>query len=338
MDRSLHAVTPKTRLNGIVSQEQVNPDASEHRQPEFIWLDGELVPFDRAGVHFLSPTLHYGLGVFEGIRCYATDRGPAIFRLREHLRRFIDSIHALGIEDLGHDHNSLRDAIGRVIQANNLSACYVRPLLYFEGQLGLNLDAYRPIIGIAAWEWDAFFGHEAYEMGIRLMVSSLSRMHPNAGMNKAKFSGQYVNPIIAKTMAARAGFDEAVILDPEGYVTGCTGENILLVRDNVIYTPPSATIMEGVTRDTVITLARHNEYIVVEEPVTRDQLYFADEVFVCGTAAEVVGVTHIDYRPVGDGRVGPVTRHIQKLFGDVVQGNSRRYLEWLDFVVQESVI
>lgn len=302
---------------------------------DFIWLDGELVPYEQAKVHFLSPTLHYGLGVFEGIRCYATERGPAVFRMREHLQRFLNSIRVLGVEDLAYDVDTLRDAVCRVIFANNLAECYVRTMMYFEGPLGLNLDVYRPSVGIAVWQWNEFLGRDAVEKGARMMVSSVSRMHPNAGMTKAKFSGQYVNSIIAKTIAARAGFDEAIMLDQDGYVNGCTGENLLLVIDDVIYTPPKAVIMEGVTRDTILILARDNGYEIVEEPVSREQLYFADEVFVCGTAAEVVGVREIDYRLVGEGRIGPVTRNLQKQFSDVVRGRSHHYVDWLDYMVME---
>lgn len=302
---------------------------------EFIWLDGELVPYERAAIHFLSPTLHYGLGVFEGLRCYATDRGPAVFRMREHLKRFLNSVRVLGVEDLPYDKDTLRDAICRVIFANNLIECYVRLMLYFKGPLGLNLDVYQPAVGIAVWKWDDFLGQGVMENGARMMVSSVSRMHPNAGMNKAKFSGQYVNSIIAKTIAARAGFDEAIMLDQEGYVTGCTGENLLLVFDEIIYTPPKAVIMEGVTRDTLLTLARDSGYDVVEEPISREQLYFADEIFVCGTAAEVVGVREIDYRQVGDGGTGPITRRLQKQFADVVRGRTERHAKWLDYMVME---
>ena len=305
---------------------------------EFIWMDGELVPYERAKIHFLSPTLHYGLGVFEGIRCYATDRGPAVFRINEHLKRFLNSIRVLGVDDLAHDLDTLRDAVCRVIYANNLRECYIRSLLYFDGPLGLNLDAYVPAVGIAAWKWEAFLGQKALDSGARMMVSSITRMHPNTGMTKAKFSGQYVNSIIAKTIAARAGFDEAIMLDQEGYVNGCTGENLLLVRDNVIYSPPKAVILEGVTRDTILTLAQDDGYSVVEEPISRDQLYMADEVLVCGTAAEVVGVKEIDYRPVGDGQIGPVTRHLQQRYNDVVRGKDNRYLGWLDYMVMEPLI
>ncbi|MFN2223988.1 MAG: branched-chain amino acid transaminase, partial [Candidatus Promineifilaceae bacterium] len=273
-------------------------------QAEYIWLDGEFVPFDRATVHFLSPSLHYGMGVFEGIRCYATERGTAAFRLREHLRRFLDSIRILGIDQLLLEVDTLRDVVCRLIRVNNLNACYVRPMMYFEGPPELILDAYRPVVGVAAWLWPDFLGHDARKHGTRMMISSISRAHPNAGMVRAKVSGQYVNSILAKTMAARAGFDDAILLDSEGYVSGCTGENLYLVRDGVIYSPPRDTILEGVTGESVLMLARDAGYRVIEERISRDQLFTADEVLACGTAAQVVGVRQIDYRTIGKGRPG----------------------------------
>jgi branched-chain amino acid aminotransferase len=302
---------------------------------DYVWVDGDLVPFDKATVHFLNPTMHYGPGVFEGIRCYSTDRGPAIFRGREHMRRFLHSAHALGVSDLGFSLDDLMEAICMTVSANRFEECYIRPMMYFEGAMGLNLDAYEPVVAIAAWPWGAFLGEEKLETGVRMMVSSMTRMHPNASMTKAKISGQYVNSILAKTMAVRAGFDEAVMLDPEGYVAECTGENLLLVRNDVIYTAPRATILEGLTRDTVLTLARDAGYQVLEERLSRDQLYIADEVFVCGTAAEVVPVREIDYRPVGPGKAGPVTKHIQKLFYSTVKGEHPRSEEWCNFVLND---
>lgn len=324
--------------NGQSSIETKRSEKVSSMMADLIWMDGELVPFDRAKVHFLSPSLHYGIGVFEGLRCYETARGPAVFRMREHLRRFLNSVRVLGVDEIHHDQETLRDAVCRVIFANNLTECYIRPLLYFEGSLGLDLDEYHPAVGIAAWQWDPLLGKNAMDVGVNMMVSSVTRIHPNAGMTKSKFSGQYVNPIMVKTMAKRAGFDEAVMLDPEGHVTGCTGENIFLVQDDVLLTPPKSATLQGVTRDTLIKLARDNGYQVSEELITRDQLYYADEVFVCGTAAEVVGVREIDYRPIGTGRVGPLTRKLQTLYHDTVRGRSRRYLDWLDYLVMEPVI
>jgi branched-chain amino acid aminotransferase len=307
-------------------------------QAEYIWLDGEFVPFDKATIHFLSPSLHYGMSVFEGIRCYATERGTAAFRLREHLRRFLDSIRILGIDQLLLDVDVLRDVVCRLIRVNNLNACYVRPLMYFEGPPELILDAYRPVVGVAAWQWPDFLGQDARKHGARMMISSMSRAHPSTGMVRAKISGQYVNSILARTMAARAGFNDAILLDSEGYVSGCTGENLYLVRDGVIYSPPRDTILEGVTGESVLTLARDAGYQVVEERIYRDQLFTADEVLVCGTAAQVVGVCQIDYRPIGTGQTGPVTTHLQHLFLEAAHGNDRRSAEWLDYLVMEPFV
>jgi branched-chain amino acid aminotransferase len=327
----------KVNGNGAVKGSNANGHGRRTAvQADYVWMAGDLVPFERATVHFLNPTLHYGPGVFEGIRCYATPRGPAVFRGREHMQRFLHSAHTLGVLDFPYNLDELMTAVCLTVSANRFEECYIRPMMYFEGPLGLNLDAYTPVVAVAAWPWGAFLGEEKLETGVRMMVSSLTRMHPNASMTKAKISGQYVNSILAKTMAVRAGFDEAVMLDPEGYVAECTGENLLLIRNNVIYTAPRATILEGLTRDTILTLARDAGYQVVEERLSRDQLYIADEVFVCGTAAEVVPVREIDYRPVGSGKSGPITKHIQQLFYSAVRGEHPRSEEWLDYVVAEA--
>lgn len=303
---------------------------------DYIWMDGELVPYDQATVHFLSPTLHYGTGIFEGIRCYDTPGGPAVFRLREHLKRFLDSAHIVGIRDLHYTLEDLRQAVHQTIRANGLSECYIRPLIHMVGSLGLNLDIWKPAVGIAVWEWGPFLGKEAIEKGVRMMVSSFTRHHPNVMMTKAKISGNYVNSTLAKTVAVRAGFDEAIMLDPEGYVAECTGENLFMVRKGVIYTPARTTVLEGITRDAVITLAGDMEINVVEEPISRDQLYIADEVFVCGTATEVVHVNEIDFRTIGEGRKGQVTAAVQEAFHQTVRGQGERSPEWLD-MVEETV-
>jgi branched-chain amino acid aminotransferase len=299
---------------------------------KYIWMDGELVPFEAATVHFLSPTLHYGYGAFEGIRCYDTAQGPAVFRLREHLKRFVDSILILGIRDFHYTLDQLNEAVHQTIQANEFAACYIRPVVYMEGPLTLNLDDYRSRVGIAVWEWGAYLGEDALEKGVRMMVSSFTRLHPNVHMTKSKATGNYVNSILAGTLAHRYGFDDAIMLDPEGYVAEGSGMNIFVVRGGVIYTPSRATILEGITRDSVITLAKDLGYQVVEEPIVRDQLYIADEVFVCGTAAEVTAVTEIDTRPIGSGRMGPVTKEIQQTFFKTVRGNGERSAAWLDYV------
>lgn len=304
---------------------------------KYIWMDGDLTPFDQATVHFLNPTMHYGTGVFEGIRCYETPRGSAVFRLKEHLQRFIDSAHIAGILDYPYSAGELYNAVHLTIRANGFASCYIRPLIYMTGPLTLTLDDWMPATGIAVWEWAPFLGKEAAEKGVRMMVSSFTRHHPNVMMTKAKISGNYVNSTLAKTFAKRAGFDEAVMLDPQGYVAECTGENMFLVRDGAIYTPPRTAVLEGITRASVITLAQDLGYTVVEEPISRDQLYIADEIFVTGTAAELVPVAEIDFRKIGTGRRGPVTQAVQELFHETVRGLGARSHAWLDFV-DETVI
>jgi branched-chain amino acid aminotransferase len=299
---------------------------------DFIWMDGKLVPFEQATVHFISPTLHYGMGVFEGIRCYQTPKGPAVFRLYEHLERFLDSIHILGIQDFPYTVEQLRQGVHETIKANKFTECYIRPLMYLEGPLGLNMDNSRPRVGIAAWEWGPYLGDEANERGIHMMVSSFTRLHPNINMTKSKVAGNYVNSMLVKTLALRSGYDEAVILDPQGFVAECTGENICMVRKGVIYTPPLANVLEGITRSSIIVLAGDLDLHVEECNFTRDQLYIADEVFISGTAAEVVGVYKVDTRQVGDGRVGTITRALQKAFADVLHGQGKHSDDWLDWV------
>ncbi len=300
---------------------------------EFIWMDGKLVPFDQATVHFLTPALHYGLAVFEGIRCYETKNGPAVFRLKEHVDRLLMSTHALGVQEFPYSSGELFDAVLETVKANKFSSCYIRPLIYMaDGPLGIGLDTSRPAVGIAVWEWGSLLGEESLSKGIRMMVSSFTRLHPNVNLTKAKISGNYVNSVLAKTMATRLEFDEAVMLDPEGFVAECTGENLFLVRNGKIYTPSRATVLEGITRDAILILAQDLGIEVIEEQITRDQLYIADEVFLCGTAAEVVPVNEIDFRKIRDGKVGQVTRKVQKIFKETILGDGKRSEEWLSFV------
>ncbi len=301
-------------------------------QSDFIWMDGELVPFAEANVHIISPTLHYGVGVFEGIRSYQTPQGPAIFRLQEHLERFLESIHILGVLDYPYSVDQIRQAIHQTILVNGFGECYIRPLMYLDGPLGLNLDFSVPKLAIATWEWGPYLGEEARKTGIHMMVSSLTRLHPNINMTKSKVTGNYANSMMVKTLALRSGYDEAVILDPSGFVAECTGENIFVVRDGVIYTPPRASILEGITRDTVMTLAADLGIPVVEEMISRDQLYIADEVFITGTAAEIVAAWKIDFRQVGKGAPGPIMKALLSLYLDTVHGQGKRSPEWLDYL------
>jgi len=297
----------------------------------YTWLNGEIVETARATVPFLTAGLHYGAAVFEGIRCYDTDRGPAVLRLRAHLERLLASARVLGFRDLPYTIDDLTDATRRTIQANQFQACYVRPVVYLgDGGWNLTIDSGRPRAGIAVWEWTDYLGRDARDRGVRANVSSFTRHHPNASMTKAKISGNYANSLLAKTESVRLGFDEAIVLDPQGYVAECTGENLFVVRGERIVTPPSATVLEGITREMLITLAADAGHAVTEQPLSRDQLYVADEVFVCGTAAEVVGIREIDFRTVGTGRTGPVTRALQDAFTAVTLGRHPRSAGWLE--------
>jgi branched-chain amino acid aminotransferase len=298
----------------------------------YTWIDGELKDSSQATVPFISAGLHYGLSVFEGIRCYATKNGPAVFRLEEHVDRLLDSAKVVGFRDLPYNKTQIIDAIRQVIGANQFSACYIRPLIYLEGAMNMVVDAGKPRLVIAVWEWTTFFTEDAKERGIRANTSSFTRLHPNIMMTKAKISGNYVGSILAKTESQRLGFDEAIMLDPSGYVAECTGENIFTVRNNIITTVPKASILEGITRDSLIALAEDLGYRVIEEPISRDQLYIADEVFVCGTAAEVVALREIDFRTIASGKAGPVTRSLQEAFDQVTRGDHARSAEWLSYV------
>lgn len=296
---------------------------------KYVWLDDGLKDAAQSGVPVVSAGLHYGFAVFEGIRCYTTERGPAVFRLAEHVDRLLDSALIVGFRDLPWTRDSLTDAIQKTISANRFSACYIRPVIYLDGAMNLVVDSGKPRLIIAVWEWTRFLGAEAKERGIRANIASFTRLHPNIMMTKAKVAGNYVSSILAKTESHRAGFDEAIMLDPQGYVAECSGENIFIVRKNVIYTPGRSAILEGITRDSLMTLARDLGYTVVEEQISRDHLYIADEVFVCGTAAEVVGLREIDFRIIGNGKTGPVTRALQAEFEKLTTGRHARSAEWL---------
>jgi branched-chain amino acid aminotransferase len=315
-------------------------------ESKYIWMNGELVEFEKATLHFLTPALHYGVGVFEGIRCYSTPSGPAVFRLKEHTQRLMNSAKVMGFRDLPYSTEELIDAIKLTVSANGFDACYIRPLIYLaDGGWNLTVDAGKLSVGIAVWQWTNYLGAEALEAGVRANVSSFTRHHPNVMMTKAKITGNYSNSVLAKTESVRLGFDEAILLDAQGYVAECTGENLFLVRGGKIYTPPTADVLEGITRDSLITLAGDLGYQVIEQPISRDQLYVADEVFVCGTAAEVTALREIDLRVIGAGRMGPVTRAVQQAFRAAIHGQHPRSAAWLDYVnlsvavpVHESVL
>jgi branched-chain amino acid aminotransferase len=256
--------------------------------------------------------------------------------LKDHLVRFLESIHILGVLDFPYTVEQLHQAVHDVIRANRFTECYIRPLMYLEGPMGLNMDLSHPRVGIAAWEWGPYLGAEARENGVRMMVSSYTRLHPNINMTKSKIAGNYVNSMLVKTLALRSGYEEAVILDPQGYVAECTGENIFMVRRGELITPHLASILEGLTRHSIMALARDLDIPVVERNFTRDELYIADEVFVTGTAAEVVPVREIDTRKVGEGKRGPITQKLQGAFYDVLHGKGARSPEWLDYVSTQS--
>jgi branched-chain amino acid aminotransferase len=298
-----------------------------------IWLDGRMIPWDEARVHVLTHTLHYGLGVFEGIRCYRTDDGrSAVFRLSEHIRRLFESAH-INLMSIPFSREVVTQAVFDSLRENGLAEGYIRPLAFIgDGVMGLN-PADNPVrVAVIAWAWGKYLGEEGMERGIRCRVSSFTRHHVNAKMAKGKTCGDYVNSILAKREALLDGYDEAILLDATGLVAEASGENLFVVRDGEIKTPPLANVLEGITRSSVIELARDKGMSVSEVPITRDELYVADEVFLTGTAAEVTPVREIDHRQVGAGRRGPVTKALQDAFFDVVAGRERKYERWLSYV------
>jgi branched-chain amino acid aminotransferase len=297
---------------------------------EQIWLDGQFVPWERAQVHVLTHTLHYGLGVFEGIRCYEDKNGrPNIFRLKEHIRRLFDSAHILGIK-IPFPQTVIETACVETIKVNRLRSGYLRPLVFLgDGEMGL-AAVHNPVrVAIAAWPWGAYLGEEGVQRGVRLRTSSFQRMHVNTFMTKAKAVGNYVNSILAAVEARQAGFDEAMMLDTDGYVAECSGENLFIVRNGVVKTPPLTSVLEGITRASVLALLESMGVPWREERFTRDETYIADEVFMTGTAAEVTPVREIDGRVIGEGRPGPVTRALQERFRAVVRGEIQAYRDWL---------
>jgi branched-chain amino acid aminotransferase len=298
---------------------------------EYIWMSGEFVPWDEANVHVLSHGLHYGTGVFEGIRCYETERGSAIFRCGEHLMRLQRSADLYKIP-LGYSTEEIRAATKELIRKNGLTSCYIRPLAFRGyGEMGLYAASAPVELIIAAWPWGAYLGEEGKQHGIRATVSPWRRISPDSLIPASKASGQYLNSILAKNASVEAGYDEAILLDHRGMVCEGTGENIFVIRDGVIHTPPhTASILDGVTRKSIIQIAEDLGYKVVERDLGRSELYLADEVFLTGTAAELVPVREIDHASLGE--PGEITRVIQAKFEDALHGRADEYLEWLDFV------
>jgi branched-chain amino acid aminotransferase len=298
----------------------------------WIWYDGKMVPWREANTHVLTHTLHYGLGVFEGVRAYETARGPAIFRLEDHTERLLNSAKILGMR-LPFDAATINAAHLAVVRENGLKSCYFRPMAFYgSGKLGIAPPSNDVHVIIAAWPWGAYLGAEGLEKGIRVKTSSFMRHHVNVTMCKAKANGNYMNSILAHSEAARDGYDEALLLDVDGYVAEGSGENIFVVRRGKLYTPDLTSCLAGITRDTIMTLAKSLGYEVIEKRITRDELYIADEAFFTGTAAEVTPIRELDGRTIGDGTRGPITTALQSAYFKVVKGESAEHASWLTMV------
>lgn len=300
---------------------------------KYIWLDGSLVPWDQAQVHILTHTLHYGLGVFEGIRAYqCRDGRTAIFRLPEHIRRLFDSAHIMQLE-IPFAEAAIQQACIDTMRQNEQKEAYLRPLVFIgDGAMGLHPQNNPIRVAIITWVWGAYLGDEGLRRGIRLKTSSLTRHHVNVMMTTAKVVGNYVNSILAKREVTRAGYDEAILLDPNGYVAEASGENVFLVKNGVIKTPPQTTILPGITRDCIFTLARDLGLPIQEVHFARDELYIADEVFLTGTAAEITPVRELDDRTIGAGEPGPITKMLQEAYFAAVKGENSQYAAWLTYI------
>lgn len=297
-----------------------------------IWMDGRFVDWDDAKVHVLTHSLHYGLAVFEGIRCYSTEKGPAVFRLKDHVERLFKSAHIFTIK-IPFTEEEITEAIKETIRVNKIDSCYIRPIVFIGyGAMGLYPKNNPVHVAIAVWSWGAYLGEEGLQKGIRVKTSSFIRNHVNSNMSRGKVAGYYVNSQLAKIEAISCGYDEAVLLDTEGYVSEGSGENIFIVRKGALKTTPLTSILEGITRDTVITVAKDLGIEVKEERFTRDELYISDEAFFTGTAAEITPIREVDGRVIGAGSRGPITERIQNIFFDIVKGKNPKYLHWLDFV------
>jgi branched-chain amino acid aminotransferase len=297
-----------------------------------IWLDGRLIPWREAKVHVLTHTLHYGMGVFEGVRAYQTPKGTAIFRLQPHIDRLYRSAHILNMR-VPYTKAEMSDAICAVVRENGLDTAYIRPMCFLGSEgMGLRADNLKVHAMAAAWSWGTYLGDENIRRGIRVKTSSFSRHHVNVSMCKAKANGHYINSMLALNEALACGYDEAMLLDTEGYVAEGSGENIFIVSNGVLYTPDLTSALDGITRHTIFVFAEEIGVPVKEKRITRDEVYVADEVFLTGTAAEVAPVREVDGRQIGDGTRGPITERLQALYFDQVNGRRKEYPEWLTLV------
>ena len=294
-----------------------------------IWRDGELIAWREANTHVLTHTLHYGAGVFEGVRAYETPKGPAIFRLRDHTKRLFNSAKIIGMQ-IPFTIEQVEQAHIEVVKGNSLASGYIRPMCFYGAQgMGLRADALQVHCIVAAWEWGAYMGQEKLEQGIRVKTSSFTRHHVNATMCKAKVNGHYVNSMLALQDAIGDGYEEALLLDPQGFVAEGSGENVFIVRDGVLYTPELSSALDGITRKTIIAIADEMNIPVIEKHITRDEVYVADEAFFTGTAAEVTPICELDKRSIGNGGRGEITERLQSTYFDIVQGKIDRYQDWL---------
>lgn len=294
-----------------------------------IWKDGKLVDWREANLHMLTHSLHYGMAVFEGVRAYKTQDGTAIFRLKEHTQRLFNSAKIFQMA-IPFDMETLMEAQREVVRANALESCYLRPLVWIGSEkMGVSARGNTIHVGIAAWPWGAYLGEDGLKRGIRVKTSSFTRHHVNVSMVRAKASGYYINSILANQEVTADGYDEALLLDTDGYVSEGAGENVFIVKNGKIYTPDLASCLDGITRDAVLTMARDLGIAVVEKRITRDELYCADEAFFTGTAAEITPIRELDNRQIGIGSRGPITEKLQSLFFDVVAGKSDKYSHWL---------
>ncbi len=294
-----------------------------------IWLDGEWLPWREAKVHVLTHTLHYGGGVFEGVRAYYGQQGTAIFRLQDHTERLFQSAHIIRMK-IPFDRETLNQVQCEAVARNHLDSAYIRPMCFYGAEgMGLRADNLRVHVMVAAWEWGAYLGAENLKQGIRIRTSSFTRNHVNSLMCKAKVNGNYVNSILALQEALDTGYDEALLLDHEGYVAEGSGENIFIVRRGKLYTPDLTSVLEGITRDTVMVIAKEMDLEVIEKRITRDEVYTADEAFFTGTAAEITPIRELDGRQIGCGSRGPVTEKLQALYFDYVHGRRSEHQDWL---------